>query len=76
MGGSDVRDDKFVNNISVGKSEGNIPLGRPRCTWENIIKIDLKETQRDAVDWIHLAKNGGPVVDSCELTNSMEQSPS
>jgi len=26
----------------VGKPEGNRPLGRPRCRWENI-KMDLQE---------------------------------
>jgi hypothetical protein len=30
--------------ILVGKPEGKIPLGRPRCRWEDNIKIDLRET--------------------------------
>jgi hypothetical protein len=29
--------------ILVGKPEGVRPLGRPRCRWEDNIKIDLQE---------------------------------
>jgi hypothetical protein len=30
-------------NILVGKPEGSRPLGRPRCRWEDNIKMDLGE---------------------------------
>jgi hypothetical protein len=30
-------------NILVGKPEGRRPLGRPRCRWEDNIKMDLGE---------------------------------
>jgi hypothetical protein len=29
--------------ILVGKPEGKRPLGRPRCRWEDNIKMDLRE---------------------------------
>jgi hypothetical protein len=29
--------------ILVGKPEGRRPLGRPRCRWEDNIKMDLRE---------------------------------
>jgi hypothetical protein len=29
--------------VSVGKSEGKSPLGRPRCKWEDIPKMDRRE---------------------------------
>jgi hypothetical protein len=29
--------------ILVGKPKGKRPLGRPRCRWEENIKIDLQE---------------------------------
>jgi hypothetical protein len=31
-------------NILVGRPEGRRPLGRPRCTWKDNIKVDLGET--------------------------------
>jgi hypothetical protein len=30
-------------NILVGRPEERIPLGRPRCRWEDYIKMDLRE---------------------------------
>ena len=29
--------------VLVGKPERKIPLGRPRCRWEDIIKMDIQE---------------------------------
>jgi len=31
-----------VYSVLVGKPEGKIPLGRPRCRWEENIKMDLQ----------------------------------
>jgi hypothetical protein len=36
--------------ILVGKPEGKRPLGRPRCTWVDNVKMDLKETGWDGLD--------------------------
>jgi hypothetical protein len=36
-----------VYSVSVGKSEGKRPLGRPRRRWEDNIKVDLQE-----VGWV------------------------
>ena len=30
-------------------------LGRPRCSWEGNIKMDLKEVGQKCVSWIHLS---------------------
>jgi hypothetical protein len=38
-------------NILVVRPEGRRPLGRPRCRWEDNIKMDLRVGD---VDWIHL----------------------
>jgi len=32
-----------VYGVLVGKPEGKRPLGRPRCGWENNLKMDLLE---------------------------------
>jgi ribosome biogenesis protein Nip4 len=42
--------------ILVGRPEGRRPLGRPRCRWEDNIKMDLREVGFGDVDWIHLAQ--------------------
>jgi len=39
----------------VRKSEGKRPYGRPRCRWEDNIKIDLQEVGWGSMDWIYLA---------------------
>jgi hypothetical protein len=44
-------------NILVGRPERRRPLGRPRCRWEDKIKMDLGETGFGDVDWIHLAQD-------------------
>jgi hypothetical protein len=33
------------------------PLGRPRCIWEDNIKIDLQEVGCGSMDWIDLAQD-------------------
>jgi len=40
-----------VYKILVGKPEGKKPVGR---LWDNI-RMDLRETGSEGVDWIHLA---------------------
>jgi hypothetical protein len=32
-----------VYKVLVGKPEGKRPLGRPRCRWEDGIRMDLRE---------------------------------
>jgi hypothetical protein len=41
----------------VGKPEGTRPLGRPRCRWEDNIKMDLREVGWRGMDWINLAQD-------------------
>jgi hypothetical protein len=40
-----------------GKPERERPLGRPRCTWIDNIKMDLLEIGVNVVDWIGLAQD-------------------
>jgi hypothetical protein len=41
----------------LGKPEGTRPFGRPRRRWENNVKIALKDTSCQNVDWIQLAQD-------------------
>jgi hypothetical protein len=41
--------------VLVVKPEGKRPLARPRCRWVDSIKMDLRETGWDVMDWIDLA---------------------
>jgi hypothetical protein len=41
----------------VGKYEGKIPLGRPKCTWEDNIRIGIREIGWEVVDWTHLVQD-------------------
>jgi hypothetical protein len=36
--------------LLVGKHEGRRPLGRPRCRWEDGIRMDLREIGLEGVD--------------------------
>jgi hypothetical protein len=44
-------------NILVERPEEKRPLGRPRCRWEDNIKMDLREIGFGDVDWIHWAQD-------------------
>jgi hypothetical protein len=46
-----------VYRVLVGKPEGRRPLGRPRCRWENNIRMDLWEVGCGCVDWMELAQD-------------------
>jgi len=50
-------EDRVVHRVLVGKPEGKRPLGRPRCRWEDNIKIDLQEVGGGRGDWMELAQN-------------------
>jgi hypothetical protein len=42
----------------VEKPEGKRPLGRPTRTWEDNIKVYLREIEWDGMDWNHLLNTG------------------
>jgi hypothetical protein len=46
-----------VYKILVGKPEGKRPFGRSDCRWKGNIIMDVKETGREGVHWMHLAQN-------------------
>jgi len=46
-----------IYRVLVGKPEEKRPLGRPRCRWEDNIKMDLQEVGCGGIDWIELAQD-------------------
>jgi hypothetical protein len=49
-----LREGRGVYRILVGKPEGKRPLGRPRCRWEDNIKMDFQAVGCGGMDWIGL----------------------
>jgi hypothetical protein len=47
---------RIAYRILIGKPEGNRPFGRPRCRWEDNIRMDHKEIGWGDGDWMHLAQ--------------------
>jgi hypothetical protein len=46
-----------VYSLLVGKPDGKRPLGRPRRSWIDNIKVYLLEIGVNVVDWIGLAQD-------------------
>jgi hypothetical protein len=46
-----------VYRVLVGRLESKRQLGRPRPSWEDNIKMDLRETGIDGANWIQLAQD-------------------
>jgi hypothetical protein len=53
---------KNAYRVLLGKPEGKRPLGRPRCRWEDNIKMDLKEIGWSGMDWIDLIGTSGELL--------------
>jgi hypothetical protein len=53
---------RYAYNILVGRPEGRRPLGRPRCKWEDNIKMDLREIGLGmwiGFIWLRIGTRGG-----------------
>jgi hypothetical protein len=51
-----------IVKVLVGKPEGKIPLRRPRCMWEDGIRMDLREMAWGVwigFDWLKMGTGGG-----------------
>jgi hypothetical protein len=48
---------RSVYRVLVGRPKGKRPLGRPRCRWEDNIKMDLREIGINGANWIQLAQD-------------------
>ena len=51
-----MRDRRGSYRVLVGKPEEKRPLERPRCRWEDFMKMDLQEVGW-WMDWIDLAQD-------------------
>jgi len=57
-----MRERRDVCGVLVGKSDGKRPLERPRCRWEDNIKMDLQEVgcgAWTALIWLRIGTGGG-----------------
>jgi hypothetical protein len=55
-------EERKVYKVLLGKSEGKIPLGRPRRRWEDGIRMDLGEIGLGVwigFDWFRTGTGGG-----------------
>jgi hypothetical protein len=52
-----MRDGRGVYRVLVGRPEGKRPLGRPRRSWEDNIKMYLREIGIDGLNCIQLAQD-------------------
>jgi len=51
-----------VYRVMVGKPEGKRTLGRPRCRWDDNIKMDLQEVGvQTGSSWLRIGTGGGHV---------------
>lgn len=58
--------DRGGYKFSIGKSEGNRSLGRPKCKWDGSIR-NVKEIGWKRVEWTHPAQDSdqwGTVMDT------------
>jgi hypothetical protein len=49
--------ERSVYRVLVVKPEGKRPLWKPRCRWEDTIKIDLQEVVCRDMVWIELVQD-------------------
>jgi hypothetical protein len=50
-----MRESRCVYRVLVGKPERKRQLRRPRCRWEDKIRMNLQEVVGGGMDWIDLA---------------------
>jgi hypothetical protein len=48
---------KGVYRVLVEKPEGKRQFGRPKCRWEDNVKMDLQEMGCGGIDWIELSED-------------------
>jgi hypothetical protein len=57
-----MREKRNAYRILVGKLEEMRPVGRPRCSWVDNIKTDIRETEWGGMAgsiWLRIGTSGG-----------------
>jgi hypothetical protein len=62
-------DKRGTYRVLVGRLVATKPLGRPRCRWEDNIKIDLLEIGEGGMGWIDLAQERNRMAGTCKCGN-------
>jgi hypothetical protein len=52
-----MEEGRGVYRVLVGRPEGKRPLGRPRCRWEDSIKMGVREIGMNGANWFRLAQD-------------------
>jgi hypothetical protein len=52
-----MEEGRGVYRVLVGRPKGKRPPGRPKCRWEDNIKLDLREIGIDEANWIQLTQD-------------------
>jgi hypothetical protein len=52
-----MEEGRGVYRVLVGRPKGKRPLGRPRCRWEDNIKMDLGGKGINGANWIQVAQD-------------------
>ena len=52
-----IGEGRGIYRVWMGKPEGKGQLWRPRCRWEDNIKMDLQEMGCGGMDWIEVAQD-------------------
>jgi hypothetical protein len=53
-------EERGVYRVLAGKLEGKRPLGRPRCSWEDNIRVNLQEVGVwIGLGWLRIETGGG-----------------
>jgi hypothetical protein len=50
-------EERKLYKVLVGKPKGKSPFGRLRHRWQDGIRMDLRETSWEDVDWVQLAQD-------------------
>jgi len=68
-----IREGRGVYRVLVGKPKGKRLLGRPRCRWEDNIKLDLREIGIAGFGWLRIGSSGRLCEHGSEHSGSIKK---